>query len=246
MLGKQPTLDEMKIIFGGKGAGLMAMTASGAPVPPSFTITTEACVAYMDSGEFPKEMWEQTLEAMKDIEAQTGKRFGDAVNPLLVSVRSGARSSMPGMMDTVLNLGLNDETRAALAKLTGNERFSYDAYRRFITMFSDIVMGYKREHFENKLEHLKEKEGVKLDTEVSQDGLKWLVGEYKKMYQTRFGEPFPTDPYKQLELSIKAVFNSWNGARAIAYRDHEGIPHDWGTAVNICTMVFGNMGNDSA
>ncbi len=246
VLGKQPTLDEMKIIFGGKGAGLMAMTASGAPVPPSFTITTEACVAYMDSNEFPKGMWEQTLEAMKDIETQTGKKFGDPANPLLVSVRSGARSSMPGMMDTVLNLGLNDETRAALAKLTGNEWFSYDAYRRFITMFSDIVMDYKREHFEKKLEQLKEKEGIKLDTEVSLDGLKWLVAEYKKMYQAKFGEPFPTDPYKQLELSIKAVFNSWNGARAIAYRDHEGIPHDWGTAVNICTMVFGNMGNDSA
>ncbi len=246
LLGRPPTLDEMKIIFGGKGAGLMAMTSSGAPVPPSFTITTEACVAYMKTGQFPEGMWEQTLEAMKDLEAQTGKKFGDPNNPLLVSVRSGARSSMPGMMDTVLNLGLNEETRAALARLTGNEWFSYDAYRRFITMFSDIVMGYKREHFEHKLEQLKQREGVKLDTEVSLDGLKWLVEEYKKMYQDRFGEPFPTDPYKQLELAIKAVFNSWNGERAVAYREHEGIPHDWGTAVNVCTMVFGNMGNDSA
>ena len=246
VLGKQPDLAEMKEIFGGKGAGLMAMTASGAPVPPSFTITTEACVEYMDSDEFPAGMWEQVLEAMKDLEAQTGKTFGRGENPLLVSVRSGARQSMPGMMDTVLNLGLNAETRASLAKLTGNEWFSYDAYRRFITMFSDIVMGYKREHFEEKLDELKAKEGVKLDTEVSLDGLKWLVDEYKAMYKAKFGEDFPTDPYKQLELSIKAVFGSWNGARAIAYREHEGIPHDWGTAVNICTMVFGNMGNDSA
>ncbi|MBN1580352.1 MAG: pyruvate, phosphate dikinase [Anaerolineae bacterium] len=246
VLGKEPDLAEMKNIFGGKGAGLVAMTASGAPVPPSFTITTEACVEYMDTDEFPEGMWEQTLEAMKDIEAQTGKKFGDPSNPLLVSVRSGARQSMPGMMDTVLNLGLNDETRAALAKLTGNEWFSYDAYRRFITMFSDIVMDYSRLHFEEKLEELKKKEGIKLDTDVSLDGLKKLVAEYKAMYKARFGEDFPTDPYKQLELSIKAVFDSWNGARAIAYRDHEGIPHDWGTAVNVCTMVFGNMGSDSA
>ena len=246
VLGKQPELAEMKKIFGGKGAGLMVMTASGAPVPPSFTITTEACVEYMDTNEFPTGMWEQTLEALKDLEAQTGKTFGRGENPLLVSVRSGARDSMPGMMDTVLNLGLNDETRAALAKLTGNEWFSYDAYRRFITMFSDIVMGYKREHFEEKLDELKAKEGVKLDTDVSLDGLKWLVDEYKAMYKAKFGEDFPTDPYKQLELSIKAVFDSWNGARAIAYRNHEGIPHDWGTAVNVCTMVFGNMGDDSA
>ena len=246
VLGKQPELAEMKEIFGGKGAGLMAMTASGAPVPPSFTITTEACVEYMDTNEFPEGMWEQTLEAMKDLEAQTGKTFGRGENPLLVSVRSGARQSMPGMMDTVLNLGLNDETRAALAKLTGNEWFSYDAYRRFITMFSDIVMGYSRLHFEEKLEELKEKEGIKLDTEVSLQGLKDLVVEYKAMYKAKFREDFPTDPYKQLELAIKAVFGSWNGARAIAYREHEGIPHDWGTAVNVCTMVFGNMGSDSA
>jgi pyruvate,orthophosphate dikinase len=246
VLGREPSLDDMKIIFGGKGAGLIAMTAAGAPVPPSFTITTEACVAYMNTNQFPEGMWDQTLEAMKEIEQQTGKKFGDPVNPLLVSVRSGGRQSMPGMMDTVLNLGLNDVTRAALAKLVDNEWFTYDAYRRFITMFSDIVMDYSRQHFEEVLEALKEKEGVTLDTEVSLDGLKWLVNEYKSMYKTRFNEDFPTDPYKQLDLSIKAVFNSWNGARAIAYRDHEGLPHDWGTAVNVCTMVFGNMGSDSA
>jgi pyruvate, orthophosphate dikinase len=246
LLGHTPTLDEMKILFGGKGAGLVDMTAAQAPVPPSFTITTEACIVYMNTGEFPEGMWEDTLEAMQDLEAQTGKQFGAAPNPLLVSVRSGSRVSMPGMMDTVLNLGLNDETRAALAELTGNEWFSYDAYRRFVTMFSDIVMDYEREHFEEKLEELKAKEGVKLDTDVSLEGLKWLVSEYKAMYKAKFGEDFPTDPYKQLEASIKAVFNSWNGERAVVYREHEGYPHTWGTAVNVCTMVFGNMGNDSA
>lgn len=246
VLGHEPDLAEMKEIFGGKGAGLMAMTAAGAPVPPSFTITTEACVAYMDTGEFPEGMWEQTLEAMEEIEAQTGKKFGDGENPLLVSVRSGGRQSMPGMMDTVLNLGLNDETRAALAELTDNEWFSYDAYRRFITMFSDIVMGYDRLYFEEKLEEVKEREGVELDTEMSLEGLKGLVEEYKRMYKKRFDEDFPTDPYEQLDLSIKAVFDSWNAPRAVAYRDHEGLPHHWGTAVNVCTMVFGNMGDDSA
>ncbi len=245
-IGKEPTLDDLKAIFGGKGAGLMAMTAAGAPVPPSFTITTEACVAYMVDNVLPEGMWEQTLAAMVDIEQQTGKKFGDPKNPLLVSVRSGGRQSMPGMMDTVLNLGLNDITREALANLVHNEWFSYDAYRRFITMFSDIVMGYSRSHFEEVLEELKEKEGIKLDTDVSLDGLKWLVAKYKSMYKARFNEDFPTDPYIQLDLSIKAVFKSWNGARAIAYRDHEGIPHNWGTAVNVCTMVFGNMGSASA
>ncbi len=246
VLGHEPSLDEMKEIFGGKGAGLVAMTAAGAPVPPSFTLTTEACVAYMETGEFAEGVWQQTLDAMKDIEKQTGKKFGDPKNPLLVSVRSGARQSMPGMMDTVLNLGLNDETRAALAELTENEWFSYDAYRRFVTMFSDIVMGYDRQYFEEKLDDVKEKEGVELDTEVSLEGLKGLVEEYRRMYRQRFDEDFPTDPYKQLDLAIKAVFNSWNAPRAIAYRNHEGIPHHWGTAVNVCTMVFGNMGNDSA
>jgi len=245
-MGHEPELSEMKEIFGGKGAGLASMTSAGLPVPPAFTITTEACVEYMETGEFPPGMWEQTLAALKDIEAQTGKKFGDPSNPLLLSVRSGARQSMPGMMDTVLNLGLNDETRATLAKLTENEWFSYDAYRRFISMFSDIVMDYSREHFEQKLEELKEKEGVRTDPEVSLEGMKELVEEYKSMYKEHFGEDFPSDPYKQLELAIKAVFDSWNGARAIAYREHEGIPHDWGTAVNVQTMVFGNMGDDSA
>jgi pyruvate,orthophosphate dikinase len=245
-LGYEPEILKMKEILGGKGAGLAAMTAAGAPVPPAFTITTEACVEYMKTGELPEGMWDQTLEALEDVEEQAGKTFGDPENPLLVSVRSGARVSMPGMMDTVLNLGLNDETRASLAELTDNEWFAYDAHRRFISMFSDIVMGYSRLHFEEKLEELKEKEGVNLDTEVSLEGLKELVKEYKAMYKERFGEEFPTDPHKQLELSIKAVFDSWDGTRAIAYREHEDIPHNWGTAVNVQTMVFGNMGEDSA
>jgi pyruvate,orthophosphate dikinase len=245
VLGYEPDLPERKIILGGKGAGLAEMTGAGLPVPPTFTITTEACVEYMKTGEFPEGMWEQTLEALEDIEKQTGKKFGDPANPLLISVRSGARESMPGMMDTVLNLGLNDETRESLARLTGNEWFSYDAYRRFITMFSDIVMGYSREHFEEKLQELKDKEGVKLDPEVSLEGMKGLVAEYKRMYKEHFGEDFPTDPVEQLRLSIKAVFDSWNGERAVAYRDYNNIPHDWGTGVNACTMVFGNIGEKS-
>ncbi len=244
-LGYEPDLKEQKIIMGGKGAGLAEMTSSGVPVPPSFTITTEACVEYLETGDFPEDMWEQTLEALEEIEKDTGRGFGDPKNPLLVSVRSGARESMPGMMDTVLNLGLNDETRVGLAELAGNEWFSYDAYRRFITMFSDIVMDFSREHFEEKLKELKEKEGVKLDPEVSLEGMKELVAEYKRMYEERFGVPFPTDPHKQLELSIKAVFDSWNIPRAIAYREYNDIPHEWGTAVNVCTMVFGNIGENS-
>ncbi len=244
-LGHVPDLLKRKVILGGKGAGLAEMTSAGLPVPPSFTITTEACVEYMKTGEFPEGMWEQTLEALQEIERDTGRKFGDPANPLLISVRSGARESMPGMMDTVLNLGLNAQTRESLAQLTSNEWFSYDAYRRFITMFSDIVMGYSREHFERKLQELKEKEGVKGDTEVSLEGMKGLVAEYKHMYKDHFGEDFPTDPYKQLELSIKAVFDSWNAERAVAYREFNKIPHDWGTAVNVCTMVFGNMGERS-
>ncbi len=244
-LGYEPEMAEMKEILGGKGAGLATMTGVGLPVPPAFTITTEACVEYMKTGEFPPQMWEQTLEALADIEQQTGKQFGNPDDPLLISVRSGARVSMPGMMDTVLNLGLNDETRVALAELSGDEWFSYDAYRRFITMFSDIVMNYSREHFEEKLKELKVKEGVETDPEVSLEGMKELVAEYKRMYKEHFGEDFPTDPQTQLRLSIKAVFDSWNGARAVAYREHEGIPHDWGTGVNVQTMVFGNLGDKS-
>jgi pyruvate,orthophosphate dikinase len=244
-LGYEPEMAEMKEILGGKGAGLATMTAASIPVPPAFSITTEACVEYMETGEFPPGMWEQTLEALADIEEQTGKGFGDPENPLLVSVRSGARVSMPGMMDTVLNLGLNEETLETLARLTDNERFAYDAYRRFLTMFSDIVMGVHRLHFEEMLRDLKKKEGVEKDTEVSLQGLKELAEKYKAFYREQIGEPFPTDPYEQLRLSIQAVFDSWNGARAVAYREYNDIPHDWGTGVNVQTMVFGNMGEES-
>jgi len=243
--GRELELNEMKKIMGGKGAGLAAMTDAGLPVPPSFTITTEACIEYMKNGEFPPGMWEQTLEALEDIEEQTGKEFGNPENPLLVSVRSGARVSMPGMMDTVLNLGLNEKTLEGLARLTDNEWFAYDAYRRFLTMFSDIVMDLGREPFEEMLNEVKEKEGVKLDADVSLEGLKDLVEKYKAFYQEKIGEAFPTDPHEQLQLSIKAVFDSWNAERAYAYREYNDIPHDWGTGVNVCTMVFGNMGERS-
>ncbi len=245
-LGYEPELAKRKEILGGKGAGLAEMMLAGAPVPPSFTITTEACVEYMKTNEFPEGMWEQTLEALKEIEKQTGKKFGDAENPLLVSVRSGARVSMPGMMDTVLNLGLNETTRAALQKLTNNEWFSYDAYRRFVSMFGDIVKRIRRdENFEPLIEAKKEEEGVKADADITLDGMKDLVKKFKEVYKKELGEDFPTDPMEQLRESIKAVFDSWNGERAVAYRDSEGIPHDWGTAVNVCTMVFGNMGDES-
>ncbi|MFO7743548.1 MAG: pyruvate, phosphate dikinase, partial [Anaerolineae bacterium] len=238
-------MSEMKEILGGKGAGLATMMAADIPVPPAFTITTEACIEYMERGEFPPGMWDQTLEALEDVEEQAGKEFGNPENPLLVSVRSGARVSMPGMMDTVLNLGLNEETLEGLAELTEDEWFAYDAYRRFITMFSDVVIGLDRDYFEEMLTELKEKEGVKRDFEVSLNGLKELVEKYKALYREKIGEPFPVDPHKQLELSIKAVFNSWNIPRAVAYREYNDIPHDWGTGVNVQTMVFGNMGENS-
>ena len=244
-LGHEPTLAEAKVILGGKGAGLSDMMDGGLPVPPAFTITTQACVEYMRTGEFPAGMWDQVLEAMRALERAVDKEFGNPDNPLLVSVRSGARLSMPGMMDTVLNLGLNDETRAGLARLTGNEWFSYDAYRRFITMFSDIVMGLGREHFEELLKELKEKEGVTLDADVSLEGLKGLVERYKALYLEHLEQQFPGDPYEQLRLAIEAVFDSWNGERAVAYREYNKIPHDWGTGVNVQVMVFGNMGEKS-
>jgi len=244
-LGHKPEPDELKTVLGLKGAGLAELLGTGLPVPPAFTINTEACIEYVNSGEFPNGMWEQVLEALAEVEKAAGKKLGDPKNPLLVSVRSGARVSMPGMMDTVLNLGLNDETRASLAELSGDEWFSYDAYRRFITMFSDIVMNYSREHFKKKLQELKDKEGVKLDPEVSLEGIKSLVAEYKRMYKNHFGTDFPSSPEEQVRLSVKAAFDSWSSPGAIACREHEGLPHDWGTAVNVQTMVFGNLGENS-
>src|SRR5438876_1244378 len=236
----------MRDLLGGKGAGVAEMTNAGLPVPPGFTITTEACNAYYDSGkQFPQGMWEQVLEGIMIVEQQTGKGFGKQENPLLVSVRSGAKFSMPGMMDTVLNLGINDETVQGLVKLTGDERFAYDAYRRFIQMFSKIVLDTDPQNFERVLDTYKERVGVKSDAEIPASELKKLVVEFKQIAERQSGEPFPTDVYKQLQKAIEAVFSSWNNKRAIDYRNFNKIPHNLGTAVNVQSMVFGNMGNDS-
>ena len=236
----------MRNLLGGKGANLAEMTKAGLPVPPGFTITTDACNAYTAGGDqFPEEMWEQTLEAMTDVEKKMDKGFGDADNPLLVSVRSGARVSMPGMMDTILNLGLNKETIKGLAKQTNNERFAYDAYRRFIQLFAKIVSGLDGEPFERVLDEYKAKTDGKRDTDLTTDMLKEIVDRFLQMYEKRAGHPFPSDPHEQLRLAIAAVFNSWMGKRAVDYRNFHKLPHDWGTAVNVMTMVFGNMGDDS-
>jgi len=236
----------MRDLLGGKGAGVAEMTRAGLPVPPGFTITTEACNAYLRAGEdFPPGLWEQAQEALRTIEQKTGRRFGDKQNPLLASVRSGAKFSMPGMMDTVLNLGLNDETTGGLAVQTDNERFAYDAYRRFIQMFGKIVLDLKADLFEHALNQKKEQTDAETDADLSVDALKELVREFKTIIRDGVGHDFPTDPYEQLREAIAAVFRSWNGERAHAYREAEKIPHDLGTAVNVQTMVFGNMGNDS-
>jgi pyruvate,orthophosphate dikinase len=237
---------KMRDLLGGKGAGLSEMTNAGLPVPPGFTITTAACRAYYQyNQQFPPGMWDQALVALRTVEEQTGKRLGDPANPLLVSVRSGAKFSMPGMMDTVLNLGLNEQTLQGLVKLTGNERFGYDAYRRFIQMFSKIVLNIPAERFEQKLEALKHARGVHYDTDLTADDLKELVGQFKALVREASGKDFPDDPLEQLRLSIEAVFASWNNKRAVTYRDLNKIPHDLGTAVNVVVMVFGNMGEDS-
>jgi pyruvate, orthophosphate dikinase len=237
---------EMKDLLGGKGAGLAEMTNAGLPVPPGFTITTEACNAYYLGGEkFPEGMWNQVLAALKKIETATGKEFGSTSNPLLVSVRSGAKFSMPGMMDTVLNLGLNEETLQCLATMTSNQRFALDAYRRFIQMFGKIVLGVDGELFEQALDKIKRASKAKLDTDLKAENLAEVCRIYKKIIKDETGSEFPADPYQQLEESIKAVFRSWNGDRAIAYRRREKIPDNLGTAVNVVTMVFGNMGEDS-
>lgn len=237
---------KMRDLLGGKGAGVAEMTNAGLPVPPGFTITTEACNAYYASGKkFPDGMWEQALAALQIVEEQTSKGFGKQDNPLLVSVRSGAKFSMPGMMDTVLNLGINDETVKGLVALTGDERFAYDAYRRFIQMFSKIVLDTDPKDFEEVLEQHKKKAGVQTDAEIPAHELKVLVGEFKQIAERQSGEPFPTDVYQQLSKAIEAVFSSWNNKRAIDYRNFNKIAHDLGTAVNVQSMVFGNMGNDS-
>src|SRR5579859_2873084 len=237
---------KMRELLGGKGAGVAEMTNAGLPVPPGFTITTEACNAYYEVGkDFPAGTWDQVKAALKIVEEQTEKQFGSRENPLLVSVRSGAKFSMPGMMDTVLNLGINDETVQGLVALTGDERFAYDAYRRFIQMFSKIVLDTDPSDFEHVLDTYKDRAGVKTDAEIPAAELKNLVVEFKQIAERQSGEPFPTDVYQQLQKAIEAVFSSWNNKRAIDYRNFNKIAHDLGTAVNVQSMVFGNMGNDS-
>jgi pyruvate,orthophosphate dikinase len=236
----------MRALLGGKGAGCAEMTRAGLPVPAGFTITTEACNAYYTSGKrFPDGMWQQALDALRAVEQKSGKRLGDAKNPLLVSVRSGAQFSMPGMMDTVLNLGLNDETIVGVARLTQNERFAQDAYRRFIQMYGRIVMGIEGRAFEDELEKAKKQHGAPADTDLTAEALEAVVKTFKAVVRRETGADFPSDPMKQLELAIGAVFSSWMGERAVVYRDANRIPHNLGTAVNVQTMVFGNMGDDS-
>jgi pyruvate,orthophosphate dikinase len=236
----------MKDLLGGKGAGLAEMTNAGLPTPPGFTITTEACNDYFAAGkQLPAGLWDDVLEAVKAVEASTGKGFGDPKNPLLVSVRSGAKFSMPGMMDTVLNLGLNEETLTGLVALTGNERFGWDAYRRFIQMFGRIVLDVDGELFEHALQAKKTARGAAADTDLVASDLRELVTEFKAIVRDATGRDFPSDPNEQLDLAIKAVFASWFGKRANDYRNSQKIAHDLGTAVNVVTMVFGNMGDDS-
>ncbi|MBK8824160.1 MAG: pyruvate, phosphate dikinase [Anaerolineales bacterium] len=238
--------DAVKALVGGKGSGLLDMTRAGVPVPPFFTVTTEACNAYQKAGKFPAGLWDQELKALKAVEKQTGKKFGDPKNPLLVSCRSGAKFSMPGMMDTVLNLGLTDVTAAGMVKLTGNARFVYDSYRRLVEMFGSVVLGIPDESFEQPLHEYKHEKGYKLDTEMTAEDWAQMVEAFKAVIRKEKGFDFPQDPYKQLELATEAVFKSWNGKRAIDYRNATGISHALGTAVNIQTMAFGNMGEDSA
>ena len=237
----------MKNLLGGKGANLAEMSNLGLPVPPGFTITTEVCTAYYDNGKsFPAELDGQVRTALAGMAKLTGKTFGDPANPLLVSVRSGARASMPGMMDTVLNLGLNDETVEAVAKASGDERFAWDSYRRFITMYSNVVLDIDHGLFEEALEDYKERKGLHLDTDLKAADWKLLVGKYKEIVRKELGSDFPQEPEKQLWGAVGAVFSSWMNARAIKYRELNSIPASWGTAVNVQSMVFGNMGDTSA
>ena len=238
----------MRNLLGGKGANLAEMTNLGLPVPPGLTITTETCMDYINNGnKMPAGLMDEVKAALKEVEAQKGQKFGDATNPLLVSVRSGARVSMPGMMETILNLGLNDQTVEAMIKLTNNPRFCYDSYRRFLTMFGSVAWEMDRQkYFESELEKVKEREGVKEDTQISAEGLKSLIPVYKQVIKEVTGKEFPQDPYVQLQEAIEAVFRSWNIPRAVAYRNMNKIDHNFGTAVNVQSMVFGNMGDDCA
>jgi len=236
----------VRALLGGKGANLAEMARVGLPVPHGFTVTTEACNAYLAAGETVAEgMWDQEAAALKALEERTGKKFGDPQNPLLVSCRSGAKFSMPGMMDTVLNIGLNDEVAAGMVELTGDARFVYDAYRRLVQMFGSVVMGVDDDLFEDVLTEARAKAGVKTDAELNAEQWKEIVAEFKKIFKAETGRDFPQDPIEQIKLATEAVFKSWNSKRAIDYRNAAGIAHDLGTAVNVVTMVFGNMGNNS-
>ena len=238
---------KMKDILGGKGAGLAEMTNIGVPVPPGFTISTEVCTYFYAHGQsYPPELKQQVSENLAQVEKSVGKKLGDAKKPLLVSVRSGARASMPGMMDTILNLGLNDETVKGLAKSANDERFAFDSYRRFIQMYSDVVLHIEREKFEHELFALRDRAGAKNDAQIPAKNLRELLDTYKKIVRDRSGNDFPQDVREQLWGAIGAVFLSWNNQRAITYRQLNGIPDDWGTAVNVQSMVFGNMGDDCA
>lgn len=238
--------DGVRGLLGGKGANLADMTRLGVPVPPGFTITTEACNAYLAGGEkFPEGLWEQVLNALVEVEKLSGKKFGGSENPLLVSCRSGAKFSMPGMMDTVLNIGLNEKTAEAMVRLTKNERFVWDSYRRLVQMFGSVVLGLPDEAFEDVMDDYKDEMGVTADTDLTAENLRELTEKFKKVVRRLKGFDFPTDPYEQLKLASEAVFKSWFGKRAVDYRRATNIPDDLGTAVNIVTMVFGNMGSDS-
>ena len=238
--------EEVRGLLGGKGANLAEMARIGVPVPPGFTVTTEACNAFLAAGsKFPETMWNEMLVALKEVENQSGKKFGDPKNPLLVSCRSGAKFSMPGMMDTVLNIGLNDETAKGMVELTQNERFVYDAYRRLVQMFGSVVLDIPDTAFEEVLDAVKEEKGAKIDTDLTADDLKELLAKYKVVVREHKGFDFPQNPLDQMKLATEAVFRSWNGKRAVDYRRAADIADDLGTAVNIVTMVFGNMGNDS-
>lgn len=239
--------ESVRALLGGKGANLADMTRIGVPVPPGFTVSTEACNAYLAAGEtFPEGVWEQELEALSSIEQMTGKKLGDAGNPLLVSCRSGAKFSMPGMMDTILNIGLNDEVAKGLIKQTGDARFVYDSYRRLVQMFGSVVLGVPDEVFEAVITARRKRANVNSDSELSAEDWQGVTQKFKELVRTYTGNDFPEDPFDQLKLATEAVFKSWNGKRAFDYRNAAGIRHDLGTAVNIVTMVFGNMGDDSA
>ena len=235
----------MRNLLGGKGANLAEMTGLGLPVPQGFTVTTEACTQYYEDGrQINDEIMGQIMEAMAKLEEMTGKKFGDKENPLLVSVRSGARASMPGMMDTILNLGLNEEVVETLAEASGNPRWAWDCYRRFIQMYSDVVMEVGKKYFEELIDKMKAEKGVKLDVELTADDLKELAGQFKAEYKAKIGSDFPSDAKEQLIGAVKAVFRSWDNPRANVYRRDNDIPYSWGTAVNVQMMAFGNMGDD--